>query len=373
VSSEGWLRGRAQDLREAFERGDRMVAIHYSCENLHTATDHPPAVSCIALEPITPGHSVSFSPVDYQDPDPVDRERRVLTEYLKYVQGSADASLVHWNMDRSSYGFRALENRARYLGLENQYQVPLDRTFDLEVLIAAEHGDHYVGHPRLVRTALVNKLSQRYALGGKDEADKFDAGDHAAVRRSTEEKVRWISHLAERFIAQTLITDRSVGSLSFAGGRLDAIRLVETVSDRFRIVARDIARRHDDRQTLIVADEYDAQDLFRALLRLFFDDVRPEDYVPEYAGGKSRVDFFLPEVNLAIELKHTRESLGAKQIGEQLLIDVGRYGGRDDVRHLLCVVFDYDGYVINPRGIEADLSRTHSTEAIGVTVLVIDR
>lgn len=35
------------------------------------------------------------------------------------------------------------------------------------------------------------------------------------------------------------------------------------------------------------------QDLLNALLRLYFYDIRPEEYTPSYAGKTARVDFLL--------------------------------------------------------------------------------
>jgi hypothetical protein len=52
-----------------------------------------------------------------------------------------------------------------------------------------------------------------------------------------------------------------------------------------------------------VADEYDVHDLLHAILKLHFDDVRPEEYTPSYAGSASRVDFFLPKERLVVEAK----------------------------------------------------------------------
>ena len=95
--------------------------------------------------------------------------------------------------------------------------------------------------------------------------------------------------------------------------------------------------------------------------------------MPEYAGSNSRIDFFLPDVKLAIELKHTRESLNSAKLGEELIVDRARYAERSDVRHLICLVFDYEGRLENPRGLEADISREMTDECTGVTVVIIDR
>jgi hypothetical protein len=70
-------------------------------------------------------------------------------------------------------------------------------------------------------------------------------------------------------------------------------------------MANTLKARHDGRSTLEITDEYDAQDLFTAMLKLHFDDVRPEEWTPSYAGNSSRIDFLLKEFGLAIEVKMT--------------------------------------------------------------------
>ena len=124
--------------------------------------------------------------------------------------------------------------------------------------------------------------------------------------------------MAELFLSGSLTTDRSVGSFEFASGRLDAIQTVVTLAQRSLYVHRELSRRHGERTSLV--DEYDNQDFLRGLLRMFFDDIRSENYVAEYAGSNSRIDFFLPDVKLAIELKHTRESLNSAKLGEELIV-----------------------------------------------------
>ncbi len=66
---------------------------------------------------------------------------------------------------------------------------------------------------------------------------------------------------------------------------------VETLASRLHQVVCQLRDRRENRCTLDVKDEYDLQDLFYALLRIFFEDVRKEEWVPSYAGGASRVDF----------------------------------------------------------------------------------
>lgn len=135
--------------------------------------------------------------------------------------------------------------------------------------------------------------------------------------------------------------------------------ILSILFNRFHIVARQLRRRHDVRETLSIGDEYDVQDLLHALLRLHFDDVRPEEWTPEYAGGANRMDFLLKDNEIAIEVKMTRPGLKDKELGEQLIVDIAKYQSHPNCKCLYCFVYDPEGIIRNPRGIEKDL------EAIG--------
>lgn len=150
--------------------------------------------------------------------------------------------------------------------------------------------------------------------------------------------------------------------------RPDAFSLVELICLRFHHVARQLRVRHANRSTLSIEDEYDAQDLFNALLKLHFDDVRAEEWTPSYAGGSSRVDFLLKEEQIIVELKKTRASLSDKNIGEQLIIDAMRYQSHPDCKALICFVYDPEGRVGNPVGLERDLESMPTDIKIRVIV-----
>lgn len=69
--------------------------------------------------------------------------------------------------------------------------------------------------------------------------------------------------------------------------------LLANLFEKFHSVARQLRKRYNERPTLDVDDEYDVQDLLHALLRLYFDDIRTEEWTPSSAGGSSRMDFLL--------------------------------------------------------------------------------
>jgi hypothetical protein len=139
--------------------------------------------------------------------------------------------------------------------------------------------------------------------------------------------------------------------------------------ERFSLVVKQLRRRHDNRETLDVKDEYDAQNLLHGLLRLAWDDVREEQWTPSYAGKSARADFLLPAEQCVIEVKMARKGLAQRELGDQLLVDIARYRNMPNCSLLYCFVYDPDGYVKNPRGVEADLEK-QSTEALKVRVFI---
>ena len=154
----------------------------------------------------------------------------------------------------------------------------------------------------------------------------------------------------------------------------NAFETLENILYRFHRVARQVRHRHDNRPTLNVEDEYDVQDLLHALLLLHFDDVRTEEWTPSYAGGASRMDFLLKNEQIVVEVKRSRPTLKAKEVGEQLIVDIERYHTHPDCKTLYCFVCDPEERIINPHGLEQDLSREpKGDEDLTIRVIIVPR
>lgn len=149
----------------------------------------------------------------------------------------------------------------------------------------------------------------------------------------------------------------------------DSVAMVCRLLSRFHQVSRQLRVRHDKRETLNIEDEYDVQDLLHSLLKIFFEDIRTEEWTPQYAGGAARMDFLLKSEKIVIEVKKTRTSLIEKQIGEQLIIDVIKYKQHPECKILICFIYDPEGRIGNPRGLEADLNQM-TTDDLQVIVKI---
>lgn len=143
--------------------------------------------------------------------------------------------------------------------------------------------------------------------------------------------------------------------------------ILNTIFSRFHRMVKSIKNRHDKRATIEIKDEYDVQDLLLGVLRIFVDDIRPENYVPSYAGGNARVDFLLPSYGMCIETKMIRPGLTDSKVGDELVIDIARY--QSQCSTLVCFIYDSEGMLDNPYGLISDLENM-STDDLKVKVYV---
>lgn len=148
----------------------------------------------------------------------------------------------------------------------------------------------------------------------------------------------------------------------------DSIDSVCNLCEKFHLVVRQLRAIRRGRESLDIRDEYDVQYLFHALLQLHFSDIRHEEPTPSSAGGSARMDFLLRPEKIVVETKMSRRGLDAKELGDQLIEDIERYKAHPDCKVLICFVYDPEGLIANPRGIECDLNRL--SERIDVHVFI---
>lgn len=149
------------------------------------------------------------------------------------------------------------------------------------------------------------------------------------------------------------------------------INEIMILMNRFHLVVKQLRQRHNSRATLDVSDEYDVQDLLHSLLYILFDDIRTEEWTPSYAGKCSRQDFLIKDRDIVIEIKKTRNGLSAKELSDQLIIDITRYKTHPNCKTLICFVYDPEERIINPIGIENDLTENHDN--LNVIVKIVQK
>lgn len=147
------------------------------------------------------------------------------------------------------------------------------------------------------------------------------------------------------------------------------LKILLRLLSRFHRFARAFRDRHGDREPVMVNDEYDVQYLLFALLQNVFDDVRKEDPSPNHSGAGSRIDFVLKVSDIVIEAKMTRSGLTDKKLGEELAVDILRYRGHPNAKHLVIFIYDPGDYILNKLGLIRDLSKA-STPDFSIDVII---
>ncbi len=138
---------------------------------------------------------------------------------------------------------------------------------------------------------------------------------------------------------------------------------------RFHKAAQAIRERYDNRETILIRDEYDVQDLLFGLLQIYFDDIRKEDSSPSHAGSNSRLDFVLKKEKIIIEVKMTNDKITLNKLGQDLLVDIGRYKEYPNCNDLVIFIYDRSDFIRNKTGFINDL-QNQSTSKLKVTVLI---
>ncbi len=134
-----------------------------------------------------------------------------------------------------------------------------------------------------------------------------------------------------------------------------SIEVLQKVFSKFHLIVQELSDRYNNRDTFDIKDEYDVQDLLSALLVLYFEDIRTEEWTPSYAGKSARMDFLLHEEKIVIEVKMTRERLADKEIGDQLITDIARYKTHPKCETLICFIYDPEGRIKKPKALINDL------------------
>lgn len=147
----------------------------------------------------------------------------------------------------------------------------------------------------------------------------------------------------------------------------DSLYFIEKICRKFPDFVQQLQYRYDKRPIIDVADEYDVQYLLHPILKLFFEDIRAEEWTPSYAGSSCKMDFLLKQEKIVIETKMTRDTLKDKEVGRELLIDIAHYKEHNDVETMICFIYDPDRLIKNI----PSLKDLEGTKDLNVKVYVV--
>lgn len=143
-------------------------------------------------------------------------------------------------------------------------------------------------------------------------------------------------------------------------GERDTVWHLRKICSAFHRVTRQLRQRRDERPTLDVEDERDVLDLLHALLCIEYDNIEAEEWTPTYANGSTRTDLWLKEEGVVIIAKKTRQGIGVKALTHQVSVDFEQYGTHPGCKLMFCFIYDPEGRIGHPKGLEADLTLNYN-------------
>ena len=138
--------------------------------------------------------------------------------------------------------------------------------------------------------------------------------------------------------------------------------LLTEIIEGFRRSADILTDRKGGRPDFQIEEESDVQDLLFAILKPIFPDARPEEYTPKHGGGSKRIDFVISEISTVIEVKYVRNNRHAKEVGDELKVDIESYFKHTDCTRMAALVWDEDRYIEDKSNFEKDLTGPRQIE-----------
>ena len=172
-------------LKDFINRDD-CYFIHYASDGFYNGSSPTPRISCIVIYNLKTDKGYRFLISDHTDDNPLEQAERLTLENFKMLFDKIpNVSFIHWGMNNNGFGFKAIQARAKDLGID----LPLpnnDHLFDLSSYVS------YVAEKKLsIKQVLwFNSLliGDDY-LDGKIEAEYFNKGKFDEIYHSVNLKV----------------------------------------------------------------------------------------------------------------------------------------------------------------------------------------
>lgn len=204
-------------IQNIFEKKDRVLIIHYSCESFYDIQDRrTPRITSIAVKELESSQTHSFSIHKFAEIEKIDileihnkydyLEKMMLDSFFRFVSKKEDYIWVHWNMRDINYGFQAIEHRYEVLGGVPESIIQDNKKVDLAKIIIDIYGTNYIEHPRLPNIIKLNSISQKDFLTGEEEASAWRNKEYIKLHLSTLRKTDILVNLLQLIYENKLKT-----------------------------------------------------------------------------------------------------------------------------------------------------------------------
>jgi hypothetical protein len=132
--------------------------------------------------------------------------------------------------------------------------------------------------------------------------------------------------------------------------------LLETILQSVCVASRSLSHRRAGRPAFELVHEFDLQDLLYVVIKSVFHDARVEEFTLKHAGTQKRIDIVVPVANSVVETKLVRDREHSRTVCDEVKVDIESYHVHPSCGILWVLLFDPNGFLMDPQTIERDLS-----------------
>lgn len=180
-------------LQELLNKDD-CYFIHYASNGFYNGSSPAPKISCIVIFNQKNKQGYRFTLKDHlQGHSKEEAERLSLENFKLLFDRYPNVSFIHWNMTAKGFGFKAIQHRAKELGVELP-AIPDENLFDLSSYVS------FIAEKKLSIKQILWFNSLLYGddfLDGKIEAEYFDKGKYEEIYNSIELKVKGFAEIVD--------------------------------------------------------------------------------------------------------------------------------------------------------------------------------
>lgn len=206
---------------------DKIIYIHYSCENLGDDNEGlSPRITSIAVLIHNGEYLKSFAfniaaeklHISKDDIETkLDKiEGKLLEDFFDFVKEHYEFYWLHWNMTNMNFGFEALGHRYEVLHNKKPTHISEEKRFNLSKLISFKYGSNYAEDPKMKNLMLLNwgKIPRDF-LQGDAEVEAFRNKDYIKMHKSTISKVKFFRYIFIKLIHNEVKTKKKNWKLIF--------------------------------------------------------------------------------------------------------------------------------------------------------------